>query len=616
MNNEYLLNRLKITGKLNEKTPHYVITEIIRAHNICIVKPISSVEELIKDIKMVESYRCMTIKEPFSNKDLRLLATYVNIDYNTWTKTSLLSAYKHMHDVNQDVDLSKIYYGQKSYENIDAYNSCMLYGLCVKNGIQTEWNMKPETMCFLLKQTLLSISSLKEQLLTCVENLNKSSLVNLINKAVNSNKLILSEVNEPIITKETPKNKLPPVISLEVSDLTDSLNRYKNSAYILQQINPKTHYDAVILAALNYNLNLTESKHPFEEYMRIKEVKNISLYKPVDLEFRKRYLTNPDWYNLSTHWEPKLSFIYDENGLKKLCVYEGFDHEDFRSYGFDSLLQISRISFNAFLGKNVYSTEEYTPIELNEIKDLHNNECITLGNVETKDMTTYTFNELADHFAHAKNFTNPAKLTESLDKRIIRKIGLYASKLNYVKMLEAIEVVEKWKSYSSEHTDKLRSIYHHNYNITDILYKILECGMYMRGWRVSSEKYPIGESLTISDKIENAALRIDTNVVNSINDVFDRLKLYRDEEIKILENLPLIKTSIDGDNINYIVSPDPDDGSSIFERLRIVLGGEKYKNMKSCIRLTSNILLISVHYYLCSLGIHEPFNIRELDHIT
>jgi hypothetical protein len=52
------------------------------------------------------------------------------------------------------------------------------------------------------------------------------------------------------------------------------------------------------------------------------------------------------------------------------------------------------------------------------------------------------------------------------------------------------------------------------------------------------------------------------------------------------------------------------------DRLQIVLDGNKYKNMKSCIRLSSNILLHSVYFYICSLGLPEPYNIFELEHIT
>lgn len=619
--NEYILNRIKITGKLTDTTPSCVVREIIRSHNICIARNIGSVEELMRDIKTIESYRCITIKEPLSTRDLRLLATYINIDYNSWTKSSLISAYNHLHnfDYNQNINnIQNLNYGQKTYDNIEAFNCCMLYKLCVKNDIETKWSMSAETMYFLLKQCRLSLLSLREQLLNSIENLNKSSIINLMNNVIEITKDNTISKNEIMLSPVKTPQKLEPIINIDTLELRQSLDKHKNSSYILTQINPKNHYDAIILSALLYNLNITESSHPFDEYMKIKEVKNLSFYKPVDLNFRKKYIINPDWYNLSLHWEPTLSYIYDENGLKKLCSHEGFTQEDFRTYGFDALLQISRISFNVFLGKNVYGKEKYTSIELEDLKDLHNYECITMGNLETKELHTYTFDELARYFKTYKTYSNPNKQNEILEERIIRKISIFANKLNHLPMLEALEIVDKWKSFSTQYTDKLRAIFAHSYGISEIFYMIMEAGMYMRGWKVTSEKYPLGEKFTLSKDIkpEDISHTIETNVFTSIQKVLERLEKYKDEEKKILKELPLMKMSISNGEISYIVSPDPDDGSSIFERLGYVLNGDKHKNMKSCIRLTSNILLVSVHYYLRSLDFTEPFNIRELDHIT
>ena len=87
-------------------------------------------------------------------------------------------------------------------------------------------------------------------------------------------------------------------------------------------------------------------------------------------------------------------------------------------------------------------------------------------------------------------------------------------------------------------------------------------------------------------------------------------------EMKVLKTLPLMKFSHEGDTKIFIMTPDPEDGTSILHRLEIVLDGDKHKNMKSCIRLTSNILLHSVYFYICSLGLSEPYNIFELEHIS
>jgi hypothetical protein len=67
---------------------------------------------------------------------------------------------------------------------------------------------------------------------------------------------------------------------------------------------------------------------------------------------------------------------------------------------------------------------------------------------------------------------------------------------------------------------------------------------------------------------------------------------------------------------HFIITPDPEDGKSILERLQFVKSGDKHKNMKSCIRLSSNIVLTSIYYYICSLGLFEPFRLEELEYIS
>ena len=77
-----------------------------------------------------------------------------------------------------------------------------------------------------------------------------------------------------------------------------------------------------------------------------------------------------------------------------------------------------------------------------------------------------------------------------------------------------------------------------------------------------------------------------------------------------------MRISVTEDVQDFIVTPDKDDGSSILDRLRIVSEGDKHKNMKSCIRVSSNILLVTAYFYICSLGLPKPYNLNDLDHIT
>lgn len=606
MSKFYFLNRISITGKLNETTPSCVVLEIAQAHNLVTSLKISKFEENWSLIQDIQKYRTDKFEEPLNSSNLRYMAFYINRDSASWKKSSIVEAYNHMHNFDRN-DLSKISYGQKTHENLYVYNNCMLYSLCKHHRIDTTWDMTAEQMLLSLNRLNLQISNLQTQVLSLIYKANKSTLINLLNS-----NMTLDFTEE--IKMLTPEKELPPISNLEFDELKSSLTKFQDTRHLLKQIRPKTHSDAVILGALIYNLNLTESTIPHSEYLRLQEVSTVELYTPIDETFKNRYLKNPTWYDLSINWEPKLSFIYDDSGLRKLCTHEGFEVEDYRNFGYESLLQISRISTNVYFGKSVYSDDEYTPINLDLINELHHSECLHLGNMESRKLITYTINELAMHFEQGKEFTNPENPSELLENRIVNKIRLYALNLNHSRMLEVIESVNMWKSFSNVFTDKLRTCYSENSNIVDIFYEILNTGMYMRGWKVVSETYPMDSESTVNE--ENKLPEIEQNVSDAINRVFEKLKTYSESEQEILQSLPLMKVAIHKGVKSFIMTPDEDDGKSMFHRLEIVLNGNVHKNTKSCIRLSSNILLISIYYYLVSLGINEPFDLSNLDYIT
>ena len=610
MLNTYILNRQRITGILNENTPSCIVKEILQAHSICKVKAIESIPELMIEIKRIDAYKPMTLREPLGDRDWRYLATFVNIDCSTWTKNTILEAYNHMINFDRK-NIKDIVYGQKTYNNTSLYNACMLYSVCKEYDIATKWNMKPEQMMQAISNLSLSITSLREQINSYILKANKVEIVNLLNNFHKIEGLIDPETADI----STPKS-LPPLIELNPSDIKDSFQKLNDTKYLLSHTNPKSHSDAVILAALIYNVNITESSSPFNEYYKLREAKGIQFYVPYDPVFKEKFLRNHLWYDLTFNWEPKLTHIYDQEGLKKLCMHEGYENEDFRGYGFEALLQLSRISMNVFLGKNVYTFDTHTPILMDCIDDLTNQECITLGNLETKELKTFSLIELANHFSEYKEFKNPLNISEVLEKRIINKIKLYATNSNHIHFLEVAEEVENWKKYSNGITESLRTAYSSSMSISKILYKILEAGMYMRGWKVSSEAYPIKSIAT--NHTEDKQYQIEINVHNSIDDIFKSILTYSEDIQKVIKTLPLQKYSVNdktGERF-FIVSPDPDDGKSVFERLEYVREGDKHKNTKSCIRLSSNIILSTMYYYICSLGLNEPFRMSELDYIS
>jgi len=619
---EITLNRLDITGTLDETTPFCVVKEIFQAHNLSIAKfneKDMKFSQLQIEISKLNSYRPIVLFGDL-NENIRYIATFVNSECKTWTRKSLIKAYNHLLNFPRDDPsiFQNIKYSQKDNDSWDSFNACMLYSLCRKYHIETHCETTPFQMAESLNKLSMDPSKLRSRLIPLLETLNKSQLINIYSLLERDTKknIPLIPIEDIVYNKRNEENK--PMVFLDQDKLKQCYQKFVDTRYLLNCINPKSHFESIVLTGMLYNLNITESKFPLQEYQELAEVKNPEMYVPIDEAFRKKFLLNKSWYQLSHHWCPALNFLYSDKELKGFCQQEGYNSEDFRNYDVTNLLHMSRISVNVYMGKNVYSDQEHTPINLDTISELNNTDCITLGIVsENKTLKTYSISELCDLFTNYKSYTNPENQKESLNERVVKKLHYFASHYAMINLTKAISIVEKWKQYSNGFSENLRQIYNKNSSISIFLDKILEAGMYMRGWKVISEKYPFSETQT---KLINSELQyeIEQKVYTSILDVQNWLQNENitEEERKVLKSLPLMKFSHEGETKIFILTPDPEDGASIMDRLQIVLDGNKYKNMKSCIRLSSNILLHSVYFYICSLGLPEPYNIFELEHIT
>jgi hypothetical protein len=478
----------------------------------------------------------------------------------------------------------------------------------------------------------IDTSKLLTSLIPIIESLNKTQLINIYSLLDQSSKKNIPLVNLPDKeSKSSSESKSSaPMVYIDNEKLIQYYKKFTDINYLILTIQPRNHFEAIVLTAMIYQVNITESRFPLLEFEELNEVKNLDMYVPVDSIFRKKYLYNKSWYMLNHHWCPELSFIYSKKDLLHFCGEEGYSAEDFRNFDPNNLLHMSRISTNIYLGKNVYNLEqEFTPVHMHTLAELVNNNCLTFGIVsEPASLNTFSIDEICDTLVNYKNYINPGNIKERFSEKVIKKLHYIANQLNNIELLKAISVVEKWKQYSNEFSEALREMYKkNNKNVTDFLTKVLECAMYMRGWKVVKDEtenqdskipsYPLSEDQT---KLLNSDLqfKIEEKVFEAINALKEYLESDQldEEERKIFKTLPLMKFSHEGETKIFVLTPDPEDGTSILHRLEIVLDGNKYKNMKSCIRLSSNIILHSVYFYTCSLSLPEPFNIFELENIT
>lgn len=626
------LNRLLVTGHLSEYTPYCVVKEILEAHNISFSNLPD--EELSfarqqTEIQRILKFRTLEIETNdsggFDEKSLRYLATFVNTNIKTWTKSSLLKCYDHMmnfeYESVEKLRKLDINFNPKSPETIKGLNACMLYKICLYYHIYTKWNTSESDMVFMIKKLFEPANEIRLHLSNLIQSLDKTRLINLyLNIPKHNHKVNFTLKNIDEVLNDNP------LLNLEHEKITDSILKYKDIDYVLKNVFPTNHNDAIVLAALNYKLNITESKYPFDEYKAILKNPSLELYVPYDPFFRKHYLKSPKWYDISKVWNISLSQIYTEGELKNMCISEGFTVDDFRNSEPHVLLLQSQTCNTFYFGKNPYNLEQTeSPVMCEILEDLKDEDCLSYGNYAKRSFITYSIDEIYTMFMTYRSYVNPTDVHQCLGKRVINKLKFIAQKYNIIKLMSVISELDKWYEYSNENTERLRELYskasiERKTHIKRYFDALTKCGMYMRGWDGESE-YPLGEKSTLQVKIRYEM--IEQNVTQSISDALDYLQdnLYEDEK-EILIKLPLMKytkyhdETYDFKTFSFVPSPDPEDGNTMIERLEIVAKGSTYKNMKSCIRVSSNIILSSVYFYSCSLNLDEPFNIKYLEYIT
>jgi hypothetical protein len=190
----------------------------------------------------------------------------------------------------------------------------------------------------------------------------------------------------------------------------------------------------------------------------------------------------------------------------------------------------------------------------------------------------------------------------------------------YQKLLDAIDKVEANRIALNTKAQSLKRVYlglkkEEQVLVIETLTKLLEAGMCMRGWKVSSPDYPLISKDTVTPVGMQHQVDVEVNAsLHSFSDCVDKLNVALARRIKNL-TLVCIQDS-PGKVLEFKQSSEPKNGLTIWDRYNIVIKGEESDNMSSCIRLTSNWFVSSAYYYLVALGLERPFDITQLAKIS
>jgi hypothetical protein len=336
----------------------------------------------------------------------------------------------------------------------------------------------------------------------------------------------------------------------------------------------------------------------------------------------------------------------------------------------------TRINETFYLGCHPNVNNNVTPIELDNIDedDVDINCLISYGSIEYEKLTVYKTSELSAHFNANKNFTNPLNPQENFSSDAIKKLKHICKnivetndrkilenkrkeykisgntvlskmmtsknpafaiiqsnsresnnfqdspqKTEFRSLLLAIENVEKETILLSFQAEELRKIYKNsdskqNKIIKDVLIKLLEMGMYMRGWKVSCDTFPIESVKTVTPLERQNEVNDYTN--HSIHIFKESLDLLPDLIKSKIKLLPLVCYQKSGSKIEFKKSLSTSDGLTISDRISIIIGGDLNNNPASCIRLSSNWIVSSAYYYLFTVCEIKLFDISKLSKIS
>lgn len=636
MAKSFSLDRLYIINELDDNTPKCVLIDIADGNGFSGANNYSHsvlMENLKKPNLYISKIDGINLEE-ISGKDIEffrpyvsIIARYVNPDKNIgWSFRTLIKALKNMlfFDIGQITD--KI--GPITPENPNSFNACMLYKLCKKYKI----TLRPSSS---IEQMHLAILMVKDYLSGC-----------LIIPRDMKPELYISIMMESGSYKKLEKYN--PLVDGSFETLKKFYDNMNTVEKLYPRIELRSHNEAIIIAAIEFHIDISSSTEPSKELAKLQEYKT---YIPVDPSLRQRYERNPKWFLLKKNYSPNLAMVFTNESLSGFVNSEGLEEDEIsaslppqsreRQEMLKNMLFQARISQTFYHGWHPDASNYITPIEMDDMREPNydTDSTVSFGSVEYSDLITFKTSELADFFKSKGAFVNPLKPGENFSSTSIRKLKIicraiktadrrkkclfYTEKqrLNFSSLLNSIEKVESTMLKMSGDAEKFREMYEgstYKEEIRNVFTKLMDAGMYMRGWKVSCPEnvLPLQSIDTVTPIGKQD--EVDSYANFGLVEFKDSLDKLSDNISSQIKRLPLVCTqyNIDEKKPDFRQSMSVDDGLTIWDRFLIVREGEKSRKTSACIRMTSNWFVSSAYYYMTAIGMQKNFDICNMSKIS
>ena len=378
------------------------------------------------------------------------------------------------------------------------------------------------------------------------------------------------------------------------------------------------------MAATNFGINLSEVSNVEIEYYNleghVREGLSLSSYIPIDLKLKDKWFkwtSELDSPLLKYNFDSRIpSDCYKHETLEYLCQINYYKGSSSNLY--DRLVEMER-SHNFYHGKAKDYINKTTFIDFVRVRTLLNHSCLSFG-IKRQNMLIYTYDEIYNTFDIHKRFVRPdGRVNDyfeeyqidklvclcAVERRDGENLDMYRKRR---RLLGLIENIRRIMSNQNKEVRELIDICRSSEikeDVIDCLKCLLNLSLKMRGWDGVSSKLPLREA-----PINNQAL-VDVRVSENICEFEKKCDGSESGGTGFLVmSLPLMWYQ----SGNYTPSPDST-SKTIRDRINIVLYGDSYNDIRSCIRLSSNWLLFTSIYYLENLGADINIDLRQVQTI-
>ena len=654
------LSKLDISGPLDEDTPIVVLAEIAEAFDIPCEIDLDAGELIPPHVNIITSIAARSNKfvfhYPLKQSEV-IIATHLinrNVPWDIQTLQRAMN-FTFLFVRSPTVPSVKNFvYGQALPTNPESFCACMLYRLLRINGIATNKELTLEQMAStvmvlydktehmrnvlfadlladlrnteLAKMYIVGTDMLKKRSrdTECEEYDNDDDEDKIGRRRVDENEGeedeeeydleidadALEDANANVYTGMVPVETLilpsPPISYWETSRdaLDQSLIFFESIHDIRRKVIPRNHVEAVILACLCYNIDISLAESPLAEYEHLRfTIDPNGVYTPADKYLRELTKIAPAILRLDTFFNPLVpQNMYESVDLRAMAAAEGFAEADFILESYYSLLQSAYFSDTFYHGFYPYGMTNEMTLTFETVSEVHPTRLVCYGNRGTNNMYAFLYDELAMHFTKSKSFLNPVDGTMfsglSIKKlkmicRLIYPDDSEASIAERTRLKTAINHVE---ILTKETSDAIREIYkirlaseEFKIRIDKAILSFFRLGMFMRGWD-GEAALPI-ERAPVFDQV-----LVDIRVNTEIHIFESELEILGENLKTLILSIPLVRY-VEGE---YIPSNNIEEGLTIGDRLKIVKMGDNDEVQESCIRLSSN--------WLCSTA----FRIMEI----